>query len=476
MYVLHNAYNIFGLTIDADDKLINKRYKELLNLLKIEEVPGYPNDIEWLDYNVIRTEEKINRAHSNLTNLAKKLREQFFWFEFDEEAASRLLPKILSEPNEDHEIHYKKTQAYEKQKNTILSQLLYLEHIWSQTKRKKKSIDYEKLIQSIKSLLGDEKFWNQFSKIRSLFSGLEIRDDLITSLRYSLPQIFAEHFFDLSEYIWDHKLYESFTKAFNIHAKELDDNKNIQAIHNKINTSLSQLEKYGANLHKIEDIITTLDTLSEAFSELKKIWLKGTDFYDSAIEKAVISGRNICLYLHNNHSKTHGALSVSEKILTFDMSESRRHKIKDDLIKLKEQVKEKLCQFCNKNESDESCAKIVPIHKVTERSWWSVLYKSLELKIPRCSECRDKHKSSFNLLMIIWAISGISLWFFFEQLFNHDPDDILWLILLGLIISWIVVYVVNLFSEEKTCYKKAQIFQELQRDGWVEWEKPANVR
>lgn len=67
---------------------------------------------------------------------------------------------------------------------------------------------------------------------------------MIVSLRNSLPQIFAEHFFDLSEYISDSKLYTAFTTTFNIHAKDIDDNKNIQKLHKAIEANMAKLVTY----------------------------------------------------------------------------------------------------------------------------------------------------------------------------------------------------------------------------------------
>jgi len=116
---------------------------------------------------------------------------------------------------------------------------------------------------------------------------VEIRDDLIVSLRNSLPQIFAEHFFDLSENISDSMLYTSFIKVFNIHAKDLDDNKNIQKLHKAIEQGLAKLKSYTESIHTVRTIFSTLDGLKASFSELDQIGLKGNIFYDNTMEKCV---------------------------------------------------------------------------------------------------------------------------------------------------------------------------------------------
>ncbi len=170
MHIVYNAYNIFGLSVDSDDRAINKRYKELTNLVKIGEIPSYSCDIEGLEYATVRTEENINTAYTKLTNLSKKLKEQFFWFELDEDVSVLVLPHILTRGLPEAEMHYKKSQDQTEVKNAILEKLLKLEVKGQIKKNIKHSVQYSGLMKEIKNLLENEKFWIQFTKIRSLFA------------------------------------------------------------------------------------------------------------------------------------------------------------------------------------------------------------------------------------------------------------------------------------------------------------------
>ena len=48
MLVTNNAYHILWLSSDNDEKQINKRYKEILNLLSIDEIPSYNSDVPFI--------------------------------------------------------------------------------------------------------------------------------------------------------------------------------------------------------------------------------------------------------------------------------------------------------------------------------------------------------------------------------------------------------------------------------------------
>ena len=78
MIISKNSYLVLWLNSDTDEKILNKRYKELLNFLNIDEVWSYDNDFPFMDYKKVRTEENIKEAFHNLSNQHKKLYQTFF--------------------------------------------------------------------------------------------------------------------------------------------------------------------------------------------------------------------------------------------------------------------------------------------------------------------------------------------------------------------------------------------------------------
>lgn len=81
MFILNNAFLVLWLTSDADDKVITKRYKEILHLLAIDEAASYDKDISFVDYTYIRQESAVKYAYSLLANQQKKVWQTLFWFQ-----------------------------------------------------------------------------------------------------------------------------------------------------------------------------------------------------------------------------------------------------------------------------------------------------------------------------------------------------------------------------------------------------------
>jgi len=83
------------LESDANDNILNKRYKELLNFLSIDEVGFYKKDFDFIDYTDIRTEENIKEAFHKLSNQNKKIYQTFFWFQIIDDQDEDCLNKII---------------------------------------------------------------------------------------------------------------------------------------------------------------------------------------------------------------------------------------------------------------------------------------------------------------------------------------------------------------------------------------------
>jgi hypothetical protein len=94
-----NGFNVLGLSTSASQKEINRRAKELVNLLKIDEVPEYTDDIQLIQ--PIRTENSVKSALQKLTSPTKRINEYFFWFDksnaSDESAFDKLSDKGITD-------------------------------------------------------------------------------------------------------------------------------------------------------------------------------------------------------------------------------------------------------------------------------------------------------------------------------------------------------------------------------------------
>jgi hypothetical protein len=73
---------------------MNKRYKELLKFLDIDEIPEYDNDFDFVDYNSVRTKENITKAFHDLSNQKKRIYQDFLWFQIVTNKDENLIRKL----------------------------------------------------------------------------------------------------------------------------------------------------------------------------------------------------------------------------------------------------------------------------------------------------------------------------------------------------------------------------------------------
>ena len=88
----NNAYNILGLDTTANERDILRRSKEILNRLKIDDVPEYDLDIDFFEN--LRTEESVKEATQKLQTPKKQIKECFFWFQFADTVDKEVLELI----------------------------------------------------------------------------------------------------------------------------------------------------------------------------------------------------------------------------------------------------------------------------------------------------------------------------------------------------------------------------------------------
>lgn len=339
MNILNNAYHILGLSIDADDKLIHKRYKELLNLIKIDEVGKYPIDFDQIDYSLIRTDDSIKGSYSELTVVSTKIKHYFFRFDIIDQEDENCFALIKDNDFigwvelrkklylRDSKIHYLK--------NSIIAILMLHEDenlCWDI----ELEIDYNDFARNLKIILEDKKYRTQFENTYNLHSDFDLRTDVLYEFKNWLPQFFAEYLFDLSEHIKIADLYISFTKVFWIHAKDLDDNENIQKIQSALQRLMKQLEDLDLDTLKEAEIIDILNKFNTCFDQLKKYWLSESHIYQESIKDIFKNIRDKIISLHNNHDNTKLALILAKKLSKFDLNDLQKNKIKEDLKDLNE--------------------------------------------------------------------------------------------------------------------------------------------
>ncbi len=341
MLISNNAYGILWLGIDSNEKNINKRYKEQLKFLEIEEIPEYDSDFSFIDYSKIRTSESIKESFHELSNQKKKLYQAFLWFQIldksDEDALQKLIQWDIIGAIDLWSKLYHETNKLHYLKNAVIANLLWCEH-----REQFDDLDFSKdpefIVDGLYECIYSPKFWKEFIDILNLTADTPISEEELEKFKHSLPQTLAEEFFDVAEDIKMPKLYITFSKKFWLNAKELDDNKNVTEPVHKIEKDMEELDKewnfnYKQDYEKVVDVINEIE---EELKKIKKIWLYETPKFKKLRDEIARKIRNLAIDLVNTYRKCYNAKEFLEESKNIVSSTSLLKQIESDIKAVKE--------------------------------------------------------------------------------------------------------------------------------------------
>jgi len=233
-----NAFRILGLDSSANQKEILKRYKEIINRLKIDDFPEYD-----LDLNLsreLRTEESVNDALKRLQNSKNYIVESFFWFQIrdavDENAFNDLQNNnldgaILTWKNAS-EIQNSKTLFYKKNLN-----LLYC-----LTLKNKENDDFlRESLSNWNEIVNSEKFWIGFEKKYSMINDL-VNTEIINDFKKNVIKYISDIYTDLYQQYQDPKYVREFQDTYGILGDKAEKNL-LKPIHKSIYETIEELNK-----------------------------------------------------------------------------------------------------------------------------------------------------------------------------------------------------------------------------------------
>lgn len=336
----NNAYHILGLDTTASQKDIFKRSKEIINRLKIDDLPEYNLDVGL--FNDFRTEEAAKEAIQKLQMPKKRIKEYFFWFQIadsiDEQALGLLKSKDFENALRVWENVAEKggTKSYFYKKNLAILYCLLL------------SIDENKnyLRDSLsiwKELIESDKFWIAFSKTYNLHDKQTASQELITDFKNHVVSYLADIYTELHQTYKNADYISQFQKVFSVKGERMEKNV-LGPAYQTINNAVEELEKMKVSEDGVIDKDETLkikNLVGIIQSELNKLIDLG--LYDDSQtkimrDKVANALKTIVLDLHNNLSETDKAIALLNIALKFVGTSGLEAKIKQD-IKTLEEVK-----------------------------------------------------------------------------------------------------------------------------------------
>ncbi len=336
----NNAYNILGLDTTANERDILRRSKEILNRLKIDDVPEYDLDIDFFEN--LRTEESVKEATQKLQTPKKQIKECFFWFQFADTVDKEVLElirhkdfsnsiRIWQNASEGSSV---KAFRYRKNLAILYSLLLTIKD------------NEEYLRESLalwKGLVDSEKYWSAFEKIYTLHNEQTASDEVVSDFKKQVVGYLADMYAEFHQLHKDTSYVNDFQKVFQARGEKIE--KTILApAYQAINEAVEGLEKMKISEDGVidkeesESIKKFVGNIQNELNKLIDVGLYEDSHTKTMRDRAANALKTIVLDLHNNLSETDKAISLLNIALKFVGTSSLEVKIKQD-IKTLEEVK-----------------------------------------------------------------------------------------------------------------------------------------
>jgi hypothetical protein len=389
-----NSYNILGLDTSASQKEINKRAKEIINLLRIEEEPNYETDIKLS--HVKRTENNVKDALQKLTSPTKRVREYFFWFDVESDKDEKAMSLLKTESYVDaiaiwEEQGSKETaNGFVAKKNlAVLTSLLLL------TTGQKKYLTQS--IGAWKDILQSEKFLPHFEKIYALNDEVGTSKATIHEFVNGAKDELSDLYADVSEKHNDRSYYSLFTQVFAVKGQKIQRDvlsPIYEAIHD-VSEKLSGLNISEDNIisdDEIRELKRLTKSLQDNFDKLKELGLYEDSQSKTMRDKAAEALRTVGLDLYNNLNESAKPAALFNIAYKIAGTVGLQNKLKKDIEQLR------------KNVSNEKFIK--PINDLLSDEKYSEALTLIESQ-------KDKYKNDDDLTTyfntrIQWCVTGIA--------------------------------------------------------------------
>ncbi|MDA2922719.1 hypothetical protein MYX07_05660 [Patescibacteria group bacterium AH-259-L07] len=318
-----------------------KRSKEIINRLKIEDLPEYDLDLDIFDD--FRTEESVKGAVQKLSSPKKKIKEHFFWFQIadriDEQAAGLLRNKDYTEASRVWEHNSEKDTVksllYKKNLAILYCLLLF---------KKDNKANLKRSLNLWKELVGSDKFWNSFAKVYKLHDELGTSQKIIDEFKLNAVSYVADIYTELGHLHDDNAYIAESSKVLGVKGTAAEKTV-LDPIYQNVVEVVEELESLNVSEDGVIDkkesqtIKDLIGMLQKKFNELIDLGLYDDSQSKIIRDRATNAIRTVVLDLHNNLSETDKAIALMNIALKISGTASLETKVKHDIRVLEETKK-----------------------------------------------------------------------------------------------------------------------------------------
>lgn len=333
----NNAYHVLGLDTSASQRDIQKRAKEIVKFLQIDDTPEYDFDIALFDN--FRSISAVKDAVQKLTSPKKQIKDYFFWFyisdEIDEKAIGFLHKKEQEEAIRvwEHHAEGESTKAMFYKKNLAL---LYCILLFKEDNRQY----LKKSLQIWNEVVNSPKFWTAFTKIYKHNDELDTDQEILIDFQKHAASFLSDLYAEISYAHGNDSYVAEFTKLFNLRGDKTE--KVIMApIFHEITEAVEKLEimkvSDDGELDKEEanQIKKHVTKIQNCCNKLMDLGLYDDSQSKAIRDRAAAAIRSIVLDIHNNLDDVQKAEQLLNVAMQFVGTSGMENKLKQDLDQFK---------------------------------------------------------------------------------------------------------------------------------------------
>jgi len=338
----NNAYHILGLDTSASEKDILKRSREIINRLKVDDVPVYDIDIGFFED--FRSEEAVKDALQRLQAPKKRIKEYFFWFQIADNIDEQVLGlfKLRDYLNairiwmNSSEGQSTKAFFYKKNLAILFCLILSVEN----------NKDYlRKSLTIWKELIDSDKFWASFSKVYKLHDEQTASDDIISDLKKHVVGSLSDIYAELHQIHNDSEYINEFQKVFSAKGEKIEKNV-LGPAYQTINRAVEGLEKMEVSKdgkfdrEESEEIKRFVAIVQVELNKLIDLGLYDDSQTKIMRDRSANALRSIVLDLHNNLSELQKSEGLLRAAIKLAGTESLKNKLQGELEQIQKNVKD----------------------------------------------------------------------------------------------------------------------------------------
>lgn len=329
----NNAYHILGLEASAAQRDIQKRAKEIVKVLQIDDIPEY--DLDLGVFENFRTEDTVKDAIQKLTSPKKQIKDYFFWFHVSDEVDEQAVGIFRKKDPEgairvwEHHAEGESIKAMFYKKNLAL---LYCILLFKEDNKRY-------LKESLKiwnELVNSSKFWAAFTKVYKHNDELDTDQEIISDFHRNTPSFLSDLYTEISRARGDDSYVAEFTRVFNLRGEKTE--KVVMApIFHEITEAVEKLEAMKVSedgdfdKQEAAEIKKHIGKIQECCNKLIDLGLYDDSQSKTIRDRATDAIRSIVLDIHNNLDDMPKAEQLLKVAMQFVGTSGMENKLKQDL-------------------------------------------------------------------------------------------------------------------------------------------------